>query len=97
MLTLFDFLTGLLLANATAHLVLGLFNIRFLSVFGFSSTGNIAYAVLNVAFALSLFHFEHGLRVLTQNGIVVGALTTSLLFLILGRAVRRRFRQNAEE
>ena len=83
--TLIDFLIGFFLMNAMPHMLFGLIGVRFISLFGFSAKGNIAYAFFNVTVALILFHIQYGLQEIFSNGIVIGALTLLLIYLITGR------------
>ena len=89
-----DFLTGLALMNAMPHLLFGLFGIRFFSLFGFSAKGNLAYALLNVFFALGLFHYEHGIQVLAQHGLMLGGLAMLLIYLLTGKFFYRLFNRD---
>ena len=94
--TLVDFLIGLTLMNAMPHLLFGLLKVRFLSAFGFSPSGNIAYAFLNVASALVLFHIQYGIQELMSHGMVIGAGVVLLLYLVSGRFIYHLFQQNDE-
>jgi hypothetical protein len=80
-----DFLIGFTLMNAMPHLLFGLLKIRFFSVFGFSPQGNIAYAFLNIAIALTLFQIQYGLTTLAQHGVVVGAVAMWFIYLVSGK------------
>ncbi|MDJ0755301.1 MAG: hypothetical protein QNJ45_17385 [Ardenticatenaceae bacterium] len=82
--TLIDFLIGLFLMNAMPHLVFGLLNIRFISAFGLSPNANLAYSLLNAVAALTLFHIQFGIETLMGNGIVIGAATVLLLYVVSG-------------
>lgn len=90
--TIIDFFIGFFLMNAMSHLLCGLFGTRFLSAFGFSNTGNIAYAFLNIAIALVLFHIQYGIQQLTNHGVLIGALTMLLIYLITGRFFYKLFK-----
>ena len=90
-ITLIDFFIGFFLMNAMPHMLFGLFEIRFLSLFGYSSRGNLAYAFLNVAVALLLFHMQYGIQELLSQGILIDALTVFLLYLVTGRFFYKRF------
>lgn len=94
--TLIDFFIGFFLMNAMPHLLFGLLKIRFLSAFGFSPKGNIAYAFLNVAIALLLFHIRYGIQELMNQGIVIGAGAMLLIYLLSGRFFYKLFQQNDE-
>jgi len=84
-LTVIDFLIGFFLMNAMPHMLFGLIGVRFLSAFGFSSTGNVAYAGLNVFISLALYNYQYGLATLRDDGIMLGALTMVLIYLLIGR------------
>ena len=88
-----DFLIGFLLMNAMPHMLFGLLGIRFLSLFGFSAAGNLGYAFLNVAVAVSLFHFRYGVGELGGHGIVLGAGVILVAYLFTGRFFFLRFRE----
>jgi len=94
--TLIDFFIGFFLMNAMPHLLFGLLKIRFLGAFGFSPLGNVAYAFLNVAIALVLFHIQYGIRELMNYGFVVGTVTMLLIYLVSGRFFYNLFQQNNE-
>ncbi len=93
-MTTLDFFTGFALMNAMPHLLAGLFGVRFLSMFGFSSAGNIAYAGVNVAVAMVLFHLEHGIGRLLDNGVVVGALAMLVIYAATGRFLFQLFQRS---
>ena len=80
-----DFLIGFLLMNAMPHWILGLTKTRMLSAFGFSPQANIAYSFLNVAVALSLFHFQYGLPSLISHGVFVGGLAMLIIYYLTGK------------
>lgn len=88
---LIDFFIGFLLMNAMPHLLFGLIRIRFLSLFGFSDAGNLAYAFINVIAALTLFHIKYGIQQLFNHGIMLGVLTIFLIYLLTGRFFYDRF------
>lgn len=91
--TWIDFLIGFLLLNAMPHMIYGQTKIRFLSAFGFTPNGNLAYAILNTAIALALFHWQHGLQTLAAHGMMVGALTLFVIYLITGKFFYRLFQR----
>ena len=90
-LTFSDFLIGFFLMNAMPHLLFGLIDVRFLSAFGFSRWGNLAYALVNIDVALLLFHMQYGIRELFTNGIVIGALAMLVIYAVTGRYFYNRF------
>jgi hypothetical protein len=83
--TFIDFLIGFFLMNAMPHILFGLLKIRFFSAFGFSPQGNIGYGLLNIVGALVLFHIQYGIQTFMEHGIVVGAGTMLLIYLVSGR------------
>lgn len=87
----FDFFFGFFLLNATSHLIYGLLNIRFLSLFGFSTLGNISYAFVNVAVVLVLFHIHYGIKHIQNYGFILGAAGWLLLYSLVGRFVYQLF------
>jgi hypothetical protein len=95
-LTLIDFLIGFLLMNAMPHILFGLLKIRFFSVFGFSPQGNLGYGLLNVVMALTLFHIQYGIEALGRHGIVIGAGTMLLIYLVSGRFFHNLFQSKKD-
>lgn len=90
---LLDFLIGVLLMNSLPHFVLGITKTRFLGLFGYKPNANIWYAIVQFALALVLFHINHGIETLLENGIVLGAACTGILFLIFGKAMLKFYRK----
>ncbi len=84
-LNLLDFFTGLFLMNAMPHLIFGIIRLRFLSLFGFSAIGNLLYALVNVAVAGGIYHYQYGIFSIQQDGILLGALAMLVIYLITGR------------
>lgn len=71
---LIDFLIGVFAANALPHYVMGRLDARVLGLFGYSSRGNIAYAIFCSAISLGLFHFKYGLGSISEHMILLGVL-----------------------
>lgn len=92
--TLVDFLIGFFLMNAMPHLVFGQTRTRFLSAFGYSPAGNVAYAFLNITVALVLFHVQYGLAELTKAGWMMGALALFVIYVVTGRYFYQMFQQD---
>ena len=92
--TFIDFLIGFFLMNAMPHLIYGQTKIRFLSLFGFSSLGNLAYSVFNVVVALVLFQIQYGLQTLSQHGMMVGALALFVIYILTGKFFYNLFQQS---
>ncbi len=84
-LTIVDFLIGFFLMNAMPHMLMGILDVRFLSLFGFSARANVGYSAFNVLVAAILFHVEHGLDQLLDNGVAVGVLTMLAIYAVTGR------------
>ena len=93
--TLIDFFIGFFLMNAMPHLIFGMLNMRFLSLFGFSAAGNVAYAIVNVIIATVLFHIQYGIRSITEHGIFIGAAAMLLIYLITVRFFNDLFKRTA--
>ncbi len=84
-LNVLDFLIGFFLMNAMPHLIFGMIRLRFLSLFGFSSIGNILYALVNICAAGTLYHYQYDITSIKQDGILLGALAIFMIYLITGR------------
>ncbi len=84
-LNILDFLTGFLLMNAMPHLIFGIIRLRFLSLFGFSTLGNLFYALANVGAAGAVYHHQYDITSIKQDGIVLGALAIFVIYAITGR------------
>jgi hypothetical protein len=92
--SLIDFFIGFFLMNAMPHLLFGLLKVRFFSAFGFSASGNLAYAFVNVVTALILFHAHYGVQALATHGIVIGAMAMLFIYLVSGRFFYDLFQKN---
>lgn len=88
-----DFLIGVLLVNSLPHFVLGMTKTRFLGMFGYKPIANIWYAVMQFILALVLFHIQHGIETILNNGIFLGGATTCLLFLVFGKAILKFYQK----
>lgn len=82
-----DFIIGALLVNAMPHLIFGLTKTHFLGLFGYSSKGNITYAILQFLLCFILFHFNYGYKELFNNGFLIGGITVLSLYFIFGKIV----------
>jgi len=80
-----DFLMGFLLMNAMPHLIFGLIDLRFLSLFGFGSKGNLLYALVNILASLGIYHHQYDISSLSQDGLMVGGLAMLLIYAVTGR------------
>ena len=88
-----DFFIGVLLINSLPHFVLGITKTRFLGMFGYKPIANIWYAVVQFLLALVLFHIQHGITSILENGIFLGAACTCLLFLIFGKSILKFYQK----
>lgn len=84
-----DFIIGVLVVNAMPHLIFGLTKTHFLGLFGYSSKGNIAYAILQFIVCISLYIYNYGYEKLLDNGILIGALTVLILYFVFGKVLVR--------
>lgn len=73
------------------HFVLGIWNGRMFSAFGFGKLQNIAYGLLQGAIALGLFVWEYGIDGLTENGIFAGALLILVIYFLTGQFFYKLF------
>lgn len=83
--------------NSLPHFVLGITKTRFLGMFGYKPIANIWYAVVQFILALALFHINHGIETILKNGIVLGAASTCLLFLIFGKTILKFYQENEKD
>lgn len=88
-----DFIIGVLLMNSLPHFVLGITKTRFLGMFGYKPAANIWYSIVQLALALVLFHINHGIETILDNGIVLGAACTGILFLLFGKAILKFYQK----
>ena len=84
-MNIIDFLIGALLVNAMPHLIFGLTKTHFLGLFGYSSKGNIMYAILQFFLCLLLFYCNYGYEKLLENGFLIGGFTVLILYFLLGK------------
>jgi hypothetical protein len=84
-MNLIDFIIGLTLINTIPHFVLGIWKGRMLSAFGFSSTANIVYGILNFVVSIILFLHRYGIDGLLSNGIYLGALFVLICYFVVGK------------
>nr|WP_321222898.1 hypothetical protein [uncultured Psychroserpens sp.] len=84
-----DFIIGALLVNAMPHLIFGLTKTHFLGLFGYSSKGNIGYAILQFMICIVLFCYKYGYEALLNNGYLIGGLTVLILYFIFGKFLVR--------
>ena len=94
MMEILDFIIGLTLINTIPHFVLGIWKGRMLSVFGFGSTANIMYLILNFLISISLFLYKYGIDGLLKNGIYLGALFVLVSYFIVAKLCYNKFHKN---
>jgi len=92
-LTLIAFIIGLTLMNAMPHFILGTFQARMLSGFGFGNRANRAYGLLNFAISLTLYIYTYSLGGLLSGGIYLGALVVLLIHFVTGKFFYNLFRE----
>jgi hypothetical protein len=90
-----DFFIGLFLANAMPHFILGITKTKFLGLFGFSSTGNIVYALIQFVISLVLIHIQYGLAAIFKNGMLLAAILVLIMFFIFGKMVLRFYNRHS--
>ena len=83
--SLTDFIIGLTLMNAVPHFVLGTFQARMLSGFGYGDRANIAYGLLNFAISIVLYIYSYSLSGLLSGGLYLGALAVLLIYFATGK------------
>jgi hypothetical protein len=93
-MNILDFLIGFTLMNAMPHFVLGTWQGRMFSAFGFGNRQNLAYGLVNAAISLSLFLWRYGPQRLFASGIYVGAGTLLLIYFATGWFWHRRFQEH---
>ena len=92
-----DVLIGLFLMNAMGHFILGITKTRFLSMFGYSAKGNLAYALSLVFLALSLLIYQDGIVFLKSNGYALGALFVFMVYALFGNILVNLFKSEKGE
>lgn len=90
-MNLIDFIIGGLLMNAMPHFIFGITNVKYLGMFGFSTTGNIVYSLLQFGVCLILFHLQYDITHLFENGMFMGGLTVLISFYLFGRILFKLF------
>jgi len=95
-MNIIDFIIGGLLANAMPHFIFGITKTHFLGLFGYSSKGNIMYAVLQFLICLILFCVFYDYRALITNGYLMGGISVLTLYFIFGKILVNRFGKNIQ-
>lgn len=88
-----DFIIGATLMNAMPHLVLGIWQGRMFSAFGFGNRQNIAYGFLNLAISVGLYIYQYDIGTIIENGIYAGALTLLLIYFVTGQFWYKLFKK----
>ena len=92
--TVLDFLMGLFLANALPHYMVGILNVRFLSLFGYSGHSNIYYGYFCVGLSLIFFHLNYGIVTLSSHAVYLGGLSLVIIYFITGRFLIKFFQKD---
>ncbi len=92
-MNLIDFIIGGLLVNAMPHLIFGLTNTHFLGLFGYSSKGNIIYAILQFLLCILLLVLNYNFSEIFANGFLIGGLTVLVLYFILGKFLIKLYKK----
>jgi hypothetical protein len=79
-----EFLIGGLIANGLVHFIVGITKVKFLGMFGYSPKGNVAYGLLQFVGAIGLILCHYSFQELLSNGLLIGALSVFVAFLIFG-------------
>ncbi|SHH80293.1 hypothetical protein [Cognatishimia maritima] len=85
MASLLEFVSGFLIMNSMAHLIIGLTGARFLSLFGYSATANIAYSIGCMVAGLAILFVRQDPSAVVSNGLVLGCVSLWVIFLLTGR------------
>ncbi len=79
-----EFLIGGLVTNGLVHFIVGITKVKFLGLFGYSPKGNVWYGILQFLVAIGLILFHYSFQELIANGLLIGALSVFITFLIFG-------------
>ncbi len=90
-MTAIDFIIGLTIMNAMPHFVLSVYKGRMLSLFGYTPRANLLYALFNVLVAAALFLSKYGANRFWENGILVGACFTLVMYYLTGNYFYQTF------
>ena len=91
--SLTDFIIGLTLMNAMPHFVLGTFQVRMLSGFGYGDRANILYGLFNFTISIVLYIYTYSLSGLLSGGLYLGALAVLLIYFTTGKFLFNLFRE----
>ena len=93
--SLTDFIIGLTLMNAMPHFVLGTFQARMLSGFGYGDRANILYGLFNFTISIVLYIYTYSLSGLLSGGLYLGALAVLLIYFTTGKFLFNLFRESS--
>tara|TARA_B110000211_G_C13944641_1_gene493318 strand:- start:113 stop:367 length:255 start_codon:yes stop_codon:yes gene_type:complete len=79
------------------HFIFGITKTHFLGLFGYSTKGNIAYAILQLALSVILFLIQYNFEDLASNGDLIGALVILVSYLFLGKTMLKKFNQKTTQ
>ena len=79
-----EFLIGGLVANGLVHFIVGITKVKFLGLFNYSPKENVWYGILQFVVAIGLILFHYSFQELLSNGLLIGALSVFIAFLIFG-------------
>ncbi|WP_196886450.1 hypothetical protein [Aureivirga sp. CE67] len=92
-----DFIIGVLLMNSMPHLIFGLTKSHFLGLFGYSSKGNISYAILQFIICIVLLFINYDLNEILKNYFLLGSFTVLILYFILGKFMVKFYKKQKPE
>jgi len=93
---LIDFLIGFFAVNALPHYLFGRMKIGILSLFGYSSIGNLGYSCLCLITSVGLFSYKYGLSSLSEHMILCGALFVVVCYMLVWDVVCHFLRHDSK-
>ena len=84
--------SGFFAANAIPHFCVGVWDIRFMGLFGFGAKQNIAYGFFNWFVALTILWIDGGLARILDNATLLGVALLFLSYLVSGRYLYLRWK-----
>ncbi len=91
---LIDFIIGFLLLNALPHFVLGVYKMRILSLFGFSSIANMAYGILCFCGSLGLYLYTYGFSSMMEDGFMLGGIFICCAYFMVAKILYHLWQVN---
>ena len=91
-----DFLIGFLAVNSLPHYLFGRMKIGVLSLFGYSSIGNLCYSFLCLGIAAGLFAYKYGFGTLPEHMFLCGVLSVVFSYMLVWDLVNRYLRQDSK-